>query len=124
MTLHSGLLTVLDTDSDHQADPHRAALFINVHGPRSFVIEIQETGGGRVATTIKVVSIRITSGCSLWRGLWILVIVGICFLPWLRVVGQQMARVRADYWIEPFEIRQIDDVAKQLVVPAGERSAN
>ena len=62
-------------------------------------------------------ALTLTTSSRQWRGFWILVIVGICFLPWLRVVGQQMARVRADYWIAPFEIQQIGDVVRQLFLP-------
>ena len=55
MTLHSGLLTLLDTDSDHEADPHRAAFLFNVHGTFSFVSVFIGTAGclrsSRNATT-------------------------------------------------------------------------
>ena len=36
MTLHSGLLTVLDANPDHQTNPHYAAFFFKVHGTYSF----------------------------------------------------------------------------------------
>ncbi len=77
----------------------------------------QRKHGSIAGATREEPALALTTSSRQWRGIWILVIVGICFLPWLRVVGQQMARVRADYWIEPFEIQQIGDVAGQLFLP-------
>ena len=51
------------------------------------------------------------------RGIIVLVLVGVSFLPWLQVVRQQTARVQADYWIWQFEFNQVANIAKELFLP-------